>query len=139
MKITIPVILLFALANLSEGAFLYDSKGKRDPFVPLVGPGGKLIIPPVSAGETDMAPDNAVGAVQIQGILYDPSGNSIAIVNGREVRQGDELVLDTALSPQGTLPAVTIGRIVENGVYIITKTGEILITYQEEGNEDPQE
>ena len=64
----------------SSGPFQYDSKGRRDPFSPLVRD-GRLV---------------AAGAVRIEaskpmlyGILWDPGGKSIALINDIEAKVGD--------------------------------------------------
>lgn len=59
---------------------VYDAKGRRDPFMPLVRE-GRLIGP--SKGPTGGA------APLLYGILYDPAGQSIAMINDQEVRVGD--------------------------------------------------
>lgn len=61
--------------------FVYK-KNKRDPFLPLVTEDGKLL--------------QAFGAVALEdvyleGIIWDPRGDSIAIINGAIVKQGEAL------------------------------------------------
>ncbi len=65
----------------AEDDFIYNAKGKRDPFIALVTPEGRLL----------RLDDEAAEAVTIslQGILYDPQGVSYAVVNGESVQVGD--------------------------------------------------
>ena len=73
-----------------EAGAEYRHKGKRDPMVPLVLPDGRRINPPgleepATGGEQ---PRRAVSA--LQGIVYDPAGDSYAILDGQVVRKGEE-------------------------------------------------
>jgi len=61
--------------------FTYDSKGRRDPFVPLIN----------AKAKHDSEKEKAdTGAFQMEGIIYDPGG-SLAIINGKVLREGDVL------------------------------------------------
>lgn len=62
--------------------FTYDSKGKRDPFLPLVSKEGYLINREADVLATDM---------NLEGIIYDPSGKSLAIINGQVLKVGDTI------------------------------------------------
>jgi len=79
------LILFFSLGALAAAKgfldFTYDSKGKRDPFVPLVG--GEL---------SAVAPETFAGEFRLEGIILDPREGSLAIINGKVVREGDTLV-----------------------------------------------
>ena len=59
--------------------FRYDAKGRRDPFVPLVREGRTLDVAYSASGSTPM----------LSGILWDPAGHSIALLNETEARVGD--------------------------------------------------
>lgn len=62
--------------------FRYDDKGRRDPFVPLARD-GRLVMP--AGGQ-----QQGVGAVpKLEGILYDPGGHSLALLDGTEAKVGD--------------------------------------------------
>lgn len=61
----------------------YDAKGKRDPFIPLVRE-GRLVS--ATAGEV-----GDFSNPTLAGILWDPHGNSIALINDMEVKVGDIL------------------------------------------------
>lgn len=67
-------------------AVIYDAKGKRDPFVPLVRD-GRLIAatgdPLLSSGHLDAS------LPLLGGILWDPAGRSIALLNEKETMVGD--------------------------------------------------
>jgi hypothetical protein len=60
---------------------LYNGQGKRDPFIPLITPSGYLV-----NLETDK---NA--SLHLEGIMFDPKGDSIAIINGELVRAGESI------------------------------------------------
>jgi len=65
----------------------YQAKGKRDPFVPLITPEGQRIHPPGAEEQGEPGVD----AVQLQGIMFDPSSDSYAVLNGHVVREKEEL------------------------------------------------
>ncbi|MBI2104227.1 MAG: hypothetical protein HYT90_01425 [Candidatus Omnitrophica bacterium] len=63
--------------------FRYDSGGRRDPFVPLFRE-GRLV------GTTEGVQVDAETPA-LYGILWDPQGDSIALINDAEVRVGDTI------------------------------------------------
>jgi hypothetical protein len=74
-KCTIPGLLIVLnlpiWARASE--FYYDSKGRRDPFQPLGVDSG-----PVTSTE-----------FRVEGIIYDPVRGSLAVINGKVLKEGD--------------------------------------------------
>lgn len=72
------VCLIFSVAWADE--IRYDKANRRDPFVPLVGPHalhGRGVM--------------GNGGFHIEGIIFDPSGGSVALMAGEIVREGDEI------------------------------------------------
>ena len=63
------------------GPFVYDAKGHRDPFIPLVRD-GKLI-------GTQQGKSIEGSRPVLYGILWDPNGQSMAMINDTEVRAGE--------------------------------------------------
>ncbi len=88
----IAALLLFAASPLLDAAdekkpangdvqgFVYDAKNKRDPFTPLDSR--------VQGTKGGGAP---AGQPALFGILWDPNGNSIAMIDDVEVKAGDEI------------------------------------------------
>ena len=81
------LILLFLLlisvpAIFGQSEFVYDAKGKRNPFIPLVTPEGRLL-------KLDKRAAASAGGLSVEGIIYDKSGRSFAIVNAAVVAIGD--------------------------------------------------
>jgi hypothetical protein len=75
----------FSLAFADE--IRYDSGNRRDPFVPLIGPGGALIL--------KFNP----GDLNIEGIIYDPKGTgSLVLVNGEFYKEGQTVNNSTIVS-----------------------------------------
>jgi hypothetical protein len=68
------------LSSFAQEEFAYDSKGKRDPFIPLVTPDGRLL---------KLEQEQTRGELSLEGIIYDKNGVSYAIVNGDIVKVGD--------------------------------------------------
>ncbi|MBI3319376.1 MAG: hypothetical protein HYZ89_02155 [Candidatus Omnitrophica bacterium] len=97
----------------------YQAKDARDPFIPLVREGRVVTIPGGSGGLMNAS------SMILSGILWDPSHQSIALINDEEVKVGDtiggyqvtairqdavvlvrdgkSLVLQLAVDDQGTL------------------------------------
>jgi len=71
------------LAEQSQ-ADLYDAKGKRDPFVALVRDGRLVSAVPNTSPGSSLTP-------VLGGILWDPGGQSIALINAEEVKVGDKV------------------------------------------------
>ena len=74
-------VLCFAGNIFAEGEFVYDAKGKRNPFIVLITPDGLLL-------KLD-AEEGIQGIPGIEGIIYDKNGVSYALVNGEVVKIGD--------------------------------------------------
>ncbi len=71
-------LMLLTWSTVSFGAqeITYDAGERRDPFVPL--------------NAADSAFGNTVSSgVRIEGIIYDPIGRSMAILNGKSYQVGD--------------------------------------------------
>ncbi|MDP3703734.1 MAG: hypothetical protein Q8R78_05045, partial [Candidatus Omnitrophota bacterium] len=104
----VSVALVWAAQDTTEtpSPFSWDPKGHRDPFVPLVRD-GRLV--GVVAG-INVNTDRPV----LYGILWDPGGNSIALVNDGEVKVGDsiggyrvkEIRQDAVVLTSGGVPVV---------------------------------
>lgn len=74
--------LAFLTCCFAQEQFLYDAKGKRDPFIPLVTPDGRLL---------KLEQEEGVAGLLLEGIIYDKNGTSCAIVNSEIVRIGDKV------------------------------------------------
>lgn len=66
----------------ASGGFVYEAKGKRDPFVVLVTPDGRIIKPPKPKEMTE-------GPPRLEGLMYDAKGTSYAVMDGEVFRAGD--------------------------------------------------
>jgi hypothetical protein len=61
---------------------VYDDHGKRDPFVPLVSSAGVVI---------SYDQNLSVNDLDLEGIVGDPSGHNVALVNGKIVKLNDQV------------------------------------------------
>lgn len=92
MKKTRLIILYIFIINLlitpsilsGEEIFNYDSKNKRDPFIPLVTKSG--VYTPSLAMNIESVAD-----IFLEGTMVDPQGRSLAIVNGQVIKVGDQI------------------------------------------------
>ena len=104
--IFLSLALLILSAAFCQDEFIYDAKAKRNPFIPLVTPEGRLL-------KLDKDEAASPGGLSIEGIIYDKFGRSFAIVNSTVVGIGD------------SVGDYQVLRILENKVIFI-KNGESL-------------
>ena len=83
-KIYIILFSIFCFLGiaLAQEDFVYQSKGKRNPFIPLVDKEGRLM-------RLDKEQEKGTSDLMVDGIIYDKQGVSFALVNGRVVGVGD--------------------------------------------------
>lgn len=74
--------LIYITIAFAQEQFVYDAKGKRNPFIPLVTPDGRLLKLEKEEGATGLL---------LEGIIYDKYGLSYAIVNAEVVKIGDKI------------------------------------------------
>lgn len=91
MKQTCANILVFLLgifmvagARASVSEFTYQDNGNRDPFISLVTNDGRIL--PGARTITES------GDVELEGIIWDPSGKSMAIINGKLVKEKQRIM-----------------------------------------------
>ncbi len=83
-SVTITMILVSAvlIAQRSFGQeYTYYSKGERDPFIPLITSGARMSLG-LQVVET-------IDDIKFEGIIFDPFGKSMAMLNGEVVKEGD--------------------------------------------------
>ena len=78
--------LCFGIGRLafSQEEFTYDSKGRRNPFIPLVSSDGRLL-------KLDKEEKSESSDLLLEGIIYDKQGRSFAVVNGSVVGVSDTI------------------------------------------------
>jgi len=77
---SVVFILGFCALSFAQEDFIYDAKGERNPFMPLVTSSGVLI---------KLRPRSISGGLDLEGIIYDEISMSYAIVNGSVVKVGE--------------------------------------------------
>ena len=114
----IALALSFGSALFAE-ELTYASKGKRDPFVPLVGSGAVYQVKEIS----DIT---SIEDVSLEGIVYDGKGKSLVIMNGLILKEGDQAgaVIVDKIEPKKVILRV------EDNVY------EKVLTEEEKGGEE---
>lgn len=80
----------------AEEEFVYDSKGKRDPFVPLIG----------EAYVLSDAEDLELSELILEGVIFDPASTSFVLINGKTLEEGH------------VIGGFVIVRIFEDGVVV---------------------
>ena len=74
-------ILIYLTRVFAQEKIVYDDKGKRDPFIALVTPDGRLLnLEPTTEAETKIV---------LEGIISGVDGHSYAIINGEVLSLGD--------------------------------------------------
>lgn len=84
IKYIVLVLVLTCSASGSFAAVEYNSAGRRDPFVPLVG-----VSRVGGGGGVDMI--LTIEDVSLQGIIMDPDGTRSIIMNGEIVKEGQQI------------------------------------------------
>jgi len=79
---SILILFLLCISSFAQEQFIYDSQGKRNPFIPLVTSDGRFL--QLEADETKKDSE-----LNLTGIIYDKYGISYAIVNDTVVKIGD--------------------------------------------------
>ena len=84
-------ILYSCLVSVSfaQDKIIYDDQGRRDPFMALVTPDGRLL---------NLEPKAAETKIFLGGIYYAENGESYAIINGEVVSVGDYIFGHTVFS-----------------------------------------
>lgn len=80
----ILAVIIGAACTCRAEEFTYASKGKRDPFTPLIGHGALRQV----KGAVEI---RSVADIELEGIVYDPKGGSMAIINGMPLKEGDQV------------------------------------------------
>lgn len=93
-----------AFCAFAQDQAIYDAKGKRDPFIPLINAEGRLL---------KLDNENSSRGLSLEGIIYDKNGQSLAIINSEIMQIGDKIIDYQVL------------KIEENAVILI-KDGEII-------------
>ncbi len=107
------LILLLGICFLSYAGeeFVYNNKSRRDPFLPLVSKDGYLVNREADIPASDM---------NLEGIIYDKTGNSLAIINGNVLKTGNKIA------------DYTIIRIEKKGVVLQSNTEEFFLELKQE-------
>ena len=74
--------MLAGVPRAHTDAYQYEARGKRDPFVPLLGQGGK------SSAVVSLEDAVTIADVKLEGIASDAKGRRVAILNGEIVKEG---------------------------------------------------
>jgi hypothetical protein len=91
---------LFSVFSQEEGIFIYDDKGRRDPFRALVDENGQYLLEEDRYYSSD--------ELEVSGILWDPSGKSSALINNQIAAVGE--VIFGFMVEDITKDAVTLSK-----------------------------
>src|SRR3989338_6031991 len=106
-------LALFVTSRADSETFQYESRGRRDPFVPLIGPDKPLV-----AGLEDIT---SVEDVKLEGIAIGGKGRRAAIINGEMLKEND------------TVGILTVKKITKKVVTILLGPEEYNLNISEEG------
>ena len=93
----VQTIALYA----QEKPFIYDSHDKRDPFIPQLSKEGKAIAT-LDAQKAD--------ELRLEGIIWDPKGEPLAVINGNVVGVNDSKYGYTVLEIYADQVKISIGK-----------------------------
>lgn len=108
------ILTIFIQERLFGLEYKYESKDRRDPFIPLIISQRRISLG-LEAVET-------IDDIRFEGVIFDPAGSSVAVVNGEIVREGEKIhnveivkIYDNAIKLKIYDKAHTIGLIEEGG------------------------
>jgi hypothetical protein len=79
----VALVLLFPDFLSAQGTkFTYSDHGRRDPFWPLISASGTILIYDANVEFSDMT---------LEGIIYDPKGDKLAIINTKVIKSSDHI------------------------------------------------
>jgi len=112
--------MMFIFVGVSfadEPNFKYDSKGKRNPFQSLVTKDGRILPGAKAVNET--------GDIELEGIIWDPNGKSVAIINKKLVKEQERILNMQVLK-------------IKKDSVIVQKEGKVMVINLKKGgaNED---
>jgi hypothetical protein len=83
LKIAVFFLALAMTAYVYAEGFQYESRGKRDPFVALIGSDRPTV--------TKLEDISSVDDVKLEGIAIDGKGRQIVILNGETLKENDKV------------------------------------------------
>jgi hypothetical protein len=81
--LNISSIVFMKYTPAEEETIIYDGKGKRDPLMPLIKQRTTTEVSGLEGVES-------IDQVGLEGVVYDPSGVSMVIINGVVLREGEK-------------------------------------------------
>ena len=78
---TMALFIFIGSERVEAANFVYEKRG-RDPFRPLITDDGKLV-----QGFDGISLED----IDLEGIIWDPQGGSVAMINGMILRRGDRI------------------------------------------------
>ncbi|MBU4375891.1 MAG: hypothetical protein KKD29_00250 [Candidatus Omnitrophica bacterium] len=82
--LTSAIFFIFLFLVPAEGqVYKYYSKGKRDPFIPLVTGEVRTSLGLQAVEDID--------DVRLEGVIFDPNGKSIVVLNDEILKEGDKM------------------------------------------------
>lgn len=109
------LLIIICAASQADTPYQYNHRGKRDPFIPLVG------IASSSAGSIEDI--MGIDDVDLQGTARDAAGKKLAIINGEMINEGE------------TRGRLTIKKITEGSVRLAIGDIEYKLNIYEETTE----
>lgn len=80
----VSLIFTASIILAQETPYVYTDHNKRDPFWRLVGPDGTIL---------NYEMDLVISDMILEGVIYDPNGKSLAIINGKVVSRNGKIGL----------------------------------------------
>lgn len=78
----VAIIMASSFHDVESQSQQYESRGKRDPFVPLIGQGKTS----ARIGLEDVA---SISDIKLEGIAVNAKGKRVAVLNGELLKEGD--------------------------------------------------
>jgi len=113
LQLVVLGLVLLCSRAIAEDVYVYNDRGRRDPFVPLVGAKTQTLSP--------LTEVMTIEDIYLQGIAGDSKGERIAILNGEMLKKGDQV------------GRVTLKDIQETKIIVLIDNDEFELDIYQEG------
>ncbi|MBU1045168.1 MAG: hypothetical protein KJ915_12315 [Candidatus Omnitrophica bacterium] len=118
-KKSLIIMMVFALSSTafakSESEFVYKDKETRDPFISLVTIDGRIL-----PGAREITESTNI---ELGGVIWDPTGKSLAIINGKPVKEQQRIMNFQVLK-------------IKKDSVLLQKEGKVIVLYLKKGGGD---
>lgn len=118
LTLSIFILLFFCQTAVAKNAvrnFTYKNMGTRDPFISLVTSDGRIL-----PGAREVTEVTESISIELEGVIWDPNGKSLAIINGKPVKEQQRIMNFQVLK-------------IKKDSVLLQKEGKVIVVYLTKG------